>query len=86
MLSCKEVSHWVSESLDRQLPFWQRIQVRLHLLMCRFCSRFRKQVLFLRDAAHRYLSASEETETTPGSGLSPEARDRIKKSLKVDPN
>ncbi len=86
MLSCKEVSHWVSESLDRQLPLWQRIQLRFHLFMCRFCSRFRKQVLFLRDAAHHYLSASQKTETAPGSGLSPEARNRIKQSLKLDPN
>ncbi len=86
MLSCKEVSRWVSESLDHQLPLWQRMQMRFHLLMCRFCSRFRKQMLFLRDAAHRYWSASEETEAAPGGGLSPEARNRIKQSLKLDPN
>lgn len=83
MLSCKEVSHLVSESLDRKLPFWQRMQVRMHLLMCRFCSRFRKQTLFLRDAARHYLMAVEETETAASTGLSPEARDRIKKSLKT---
>jgi hypothetical protein len=83
MLSCKEVSHLVSESLDRKLPLWQRIQVRLHLLMCRFCSRFRKQTLFLRDAARHYLMAVEETETGPGTALSPEVRDRIKRSLKT---
>ena len=83
MLSCKEVSHLVSESLDRKLSLWQRIQVRLHLLMCRFCSRFRKQALFLRDAARRYLTAVEETETATSTGLSSEARDRIKRSLKT---
>ena len=83
MLSCKEVSHLVSESLDRKLSLWQRIQVRLHLLMCRFCSRFRKQSLFLRDAARHYLSAVEEAETGPSTALSPEARDRIKQSLKT---
>ena len=83
MLSCKEVSHLVSESLDRKLPFWQRMQVRMHLLMCRFCSRFRNQTLFLRDAARHYLMAVEETETATSTGLSPEARDRIKKALKT---
>ncbi len=86
MLSCKEVSHLVSESLDRQLPLVQRLRVRLHLLMCRFCSRFRQQTLFLRDAARRYLRAIEETETGPGTALSPEARERIKRSLKPDLN
>ena len=83
MLSCKEVSLLVSESLDCKLPFRQRFQVRLHLLMCRFCSRFRKQSLFLRDAAHHYLTTHEETETATSTGLSPEARDRIKKALKT---
>lgn len=84
MLSCKEVSHLVSESLDRKLSFWQRIQVRLHLLMCGLCSRFRKQTLFLRDAARHYLMAVEaDTEDTASPGLSPEARDRIKRSLKA---
>jgi hypothetical protein len=84
MLSCKEVSRLVSESLDRKLPLWQRIQMRLHLLMCRFCSRFRKQTLFLRGAARRYLMAVEETEAVSGTVLSSEARDRIKRSLKPD--
>ena len=83
MLSCKEISHLVSESLDRKLTLKQRIRVRFHLLMCRFCSRFRKQTLFLRDAARHYLSANEETETGPVTALSPEARDRIKRFLKT---
>jgi hypothetical protein len=83
MLSCKEVSHLVSQSLDRKPPFWQRIQVRLHLLMCRFCARFRKQTLFLRDAARHYLMAVEDTGTAANIGLSPEARERIKRSLKT---
>ena len=82
MLSCKDVSYLVSESLDRKLSFWQRLQVRLHLLMCRFCSRFRKQTLFLRDAAHHYLLAVEDTEAA-SPGLSPEARERINQSLKT---
>jgi hypothetical protein len=83
MLTCKEVSQLVSDSLDRKLLLWQRVQVRMHLLMCRFCSRFRKQTLFLRDAARHYLMAVEETETATSAGLSPEARVRIKQSLKT---
>jgi hypothetical protein len=78
MLSCRDVSQLVSESLDRKLSFRQRMQVRLHLLMCRLCSRFRRQTLFLRDAGRRL--AVEETDDT----LSPEARERIKQLLKSD--
>lgn len=86
MLSCKEVSRLVSESLDRSLPLWQRAQVWMHLLMCRFCSRFREQTIFLRDAARRYFPASEVTAAQPGVGLSAEARDRIKQSLRSRPS
>ena len=86
MLSCQEVSRFVSESLDRELPLGQRLRVRIHLLMCRFCSRFRRQVLFLRDAARRYLTAGDETETSPADGLSAEARARIKQALRPGPN
>jgi hypothetical protein len=82
MLSCQEVSRFVSESLDRELPLGQRLRVRIHLLMCRFCSRFRRQVLFLRDAARRYLTMGEGMASLFGTDLSPEARERIKRSLK----
>ncbi|MFN4261640.1 MAG: zf-HC2 domain-containing protein [Gemmataceae bacterium] len=81
MPSCKEVSRLVSESLDRDLPFWQRFSVRLHLLMCSLCSRFRRQILFLHDAAHAFGEASEEGAVLTNARLSPEARARIKQVL-----
>ena len=81
MLSCKEVSRLVSESMDRGLPFWQRCSMRLHLLMCSFCSRFRRQILFLRGAAHSFGKATEEGERLANVRLSPEARARIKRAL-----
>ncbi len=81
MLSCKEVSRLVSESMDRSLPFGQRFSTRLHLLMCSLCSRFRRQMLFLRDAARFFGRASEEGELFANVRLSPEARTRIKHAL-----
>lgn len=81
MPSCKEVSRLVSESMDRELPFRQRFSMRLHLLMCSLCSRFRRQIAFLRDAAHSFGKGSEEGELLANVRLSPEARARIKQSL-----
>jgi len=82
MLSCKEVSRLVSESLDRELPFRQRFSMRLHLLMCSLCSRFRCQMLFLRDAARSFGEASEKDKLPANDRLSPEVRTRIKQALK----
>ncbi len=47
MLSCKEATRLVSEKLDADLPFWQRLSLRLHVLMCRACSRYTRQVTML---------------------------------------
>ncbi|HEX9205576.1 MAG TPA: hypothetical protein VF853_06580 [Candidatus Deferrimicrobiaceae bacterium] len=81
MLSCKDVTHLVSESMDRTLPLGKRVGVRLHLLVCRFCERYRRQLLLLRETA-RHLALEGETPGEPlPESLSPEARDKIRRSL-----
>jgi hypothetical protein len=84
MPSCKEVSRLVSESMDRELPFRQRFSMRLHLLMCSLCSRFRRQLAFLREAAHAFGEGEEEGEQPANLQLSPQARARIKQILEHD--
>lgn len=49
-LSCKEASRLISESMDRRLSFTERIALRLHVSVCDACSRFTRQLLFLRRA------------------------------------
>lgn len=56
MKTCKDISGLLSESMDRPLTWRERWAVRLHLLMCRHCSRFQQQVHFLRKAVGRYYS------------------------------
>lgn len=53
MLMCKEVSHLVSEGMDRSLSFRERVGVRTHLLMCHGCRHFAAQMKFLREALRR---------------------------------
>jgi hypothetical protein len=79
MFKCKEVTRMVSESLDRKLPLYQRIGVRIHLLMCKFCSRFKKQLLFLRETIRLHVERGNDTELS--TKLPPEARERIRKSI-----
>jgi len=69
----------VSESLDHKLPFHQRLGIRIHLLMCKFCSRYRKQLFFLRETLHLYAEHNKSSE--PSIKLSSEARERIKRSI-----
>jgi hypothetical protein len=66
--------------MDRRLSLWQRIHVQMHLLMCRFCTRFLKQTQFLRRMARQFLQARQPG-ADDGIVLSNEARERIKRSL-----
>src|SRR5438093_6468934 len=44
-----------SEALDRKLPLRQRFGLRVHLLLCKWCRRYGKQITFLRNAAASIL-------------------------------
>lgn len=69
MTSCKEASDLLSASLDTRLPVARRIGLRLHLLMCKMCSRYRQQLIFLRRAAAVYAARTaplpDETSRLP---------------------
>lgn len=44
MLSCKELVACASDYLDRQLTLGERLKVHHHLLCCRNCRRFIRQM------------------------------------------
>lgn len=81
MFCCKDVSKKISDSMDRNLPFHHRMFIRIHLMMCKYCARFKKQLLMLRKLSRLETSSGEDT--TPPIVLSMEARKRIKKSLRT---
>ena len=58
MLSCKEASRLVSQGLDRNLGFGERIALRVHLAICDGCTNFKSQVAFLRRAVKQLESKS----------------------------
>ena len=54
IISCKDASHLVSLKEDASLTSWQRITLRLHLSVCAACTRFERQIRFLRAAMRKY--------------------------------
>ena len=54
MLSCREVSELVSQSLDRRLGLVERSRLHMHLRVCDACRNFRRQMAFLRKAARNH--------------------------------
>lgn len=54
MLTCKQVSELISQSLDRRLGLIERLRLHLHLKACESCVNFRKQMSFLRTAVRNH--------------------------------
>ena len=80
MLRCKEVTRLVSESMDHRLGLWQRMNLWMHLSLCRLCAAFSRDLGFLRRASTQF-DDNQETESGDAA-LSDSARERIKKALK----
>ena len=83
MLRCREISKLVSESMERDLPLRQRLSVWMHLMMCRLCSGFARQMQLLRRAARENPERLGPDEGgAPEAKLPEEARERIKAALR----
>ncbi|HXG65755.1 MAG TPA: zf-HC2 domain-containing protein [Blastocatellia bacterium] len=79
--TCKELAPWMSESLERELSLRRRIVLKLHLWICAWCERYYQQIRWLRDAARYHAGGVEEERSASQPGLSPEARERIRRAL-----
>jgi len=44
MLSCKEITENANSYIDKELPFFTRMKVKLHLSMCIHCKRYVEQL------------------------------------------
>jgi Putative zinc-finger len=72
MFSCRHATRLISDQMDRPLRWFERLGLRVHLLGCEPCCRFRRAVRWL----HRGLASA------PADGaLRPEARERIQLAL-----
>ena len=59
--SCREVTALVLAEADRQLSVRERLAIRLHMLICKACPPFERQVRFLnRDVLPRWRRYREE--------------------------
>jgi hypothetical protein len=80
MMTCKDASRLISEGQERELKSRERWSLRIHLWLCDNCRRFNRQIRFLRQALQS-LGRRVETDGQ-GPKLSPDAKDRIRQSLR----
>jgi len=66
--------------MDVQLPLRHHIAVRIHLLMCRYCARFYRQLVMLRKMSRH--TEGDPIHTQDPNRLTRETKERIKESLR----
>lgn len=76
--TCEDISRLVSTGMDQNLAFGDRMKVRLHLAMCRWCRRFEAQLRLLRQVAH---DVANDTDRPTAVTLSPAAKSRLQSAM-----
>jgi hypothetical protein len=59
-LTCRDATRLVLAGEDRRLTVGERARLRLHLLACRLCPRFVRQVAFMRQALGRWKNPADD--------------------------
>lgn len=63
MISCKSVAKLLMSDQLPEQRWWKRAEVRLHLAMCKFCSRLARQIEQMRSGVRQM---SRQDEADPG--------------------
>lgn len=81
MLTCKQASKLISQSLDHPLSWSERVRLKLHLIICDACTQFKQQLNLLRTALQRIRNA---TENDLNIQLPFDVKDRIVRTIESD--
>lgn len=60
MMKCREASEMASRQLDLVLGPGQRLRLRLHLMLCRYCRNYARQLAFLHRVAPQLQDVIEQ--------------------------
>jgi len=75
--SCRQAARLQSQALDGKLPFFSWLGLKMHLLVCRWCRRYGKQIRLLR----RLAQDDDPRLRVMPHQLSSEARQRLKRAV-----
>ncbi|TRX66160.1 zf-HC2 domain-containing protein [Carboxylicivirga sp. M1479] len=79
MITCKEATYLISKREQDVLSFAERLQLKFHLMMCKYCRRFAEQVHFLNDAILKMKQKVEDQED--GIQLSKQSKDLLRSKI-----
>ncbi len=79
--SCEVIGRKISESFDKKLTIKERIQIKIHLLGCTFCMRYREQLIKLHNMASK-LAKEFENDKRNNIKLDESVKIKIKENIK----
>lgn len=82
--TCEDIAFLISKSIDTKLSLREKLQVRIHIIGCILCHRYREQLLKLEHLYKKSLNRLDEDEISEEERLSDEAYNRIKTNLTGD--
>lgn len=56
---CKDITELVSRSYDEKLPLKVRVGIRMHLIVCFWCARYKKQIDIIHKAIKKFEGEDE---------------------------
>jgi len=81
-IHCKRATELISDSMHRTLSRYERVCLALHLVVCKACRAYRRQVRLIEQALRDSDATLDEAIGSTGGTLSPEARRRIAEALR----
>ena len=82
--ACEVISQKISESMDHKISLVDRLKIRIHLLGCKFCQRFEKQLITMQQMIEN--QANKLDELPDGPKLSEDAKLKMKQKMQQNNN
>lgn len=79
MITCEKAAFLISKSQDQKLTFSEDVQLRMHLMGCRFCRAYERDLGLLSDSIRHYR---EKPEKEPPMELARSKKEKIKEHLR----
>lgn len=61
MFTCKQVSNALSKQDYADMPFFKRIGLKLHVMVCIVCHRYNKDVMLMQDTCRHIRHHEDDT-------------------------
>lgn len=82
--SCDAITLKISRTLDNSISLKDRLAIRFHVIFCKFCRRYEKQISGLHNYLLRNASKYDDITEDDSIQLSEDIRLKIKKRIKEE--